>query len=156
VEQSELKRKAGVAPEVELEVDGPVTVEQVKAQWLVTNASRSLNYGDRNYAARETEIASYRSDVQSGMYDRVAEKIAMRHNFEWYLREGRTDQARLAEKRLATLEDEDLRREQIASLERLAKSMDRAAQGANSALLSELASIRAELERLRLDRTVNP
>ena len=155
-EQAEMKRKAGVAPEVELDVEGPVTVEQVKAQWLVMNASRSLNYGDRNYAAREAEIANYRSDVQSGMYDRVAEKIAMRHNFEWYLKEGRTDQARLAEKRLATLEDEDLRREQIASLERLAKSMDRAAQGASSALLSELASIRLELERLRLDRAVNP
>ncbi len=156
VELAELKRRAGVAPEVDLEVDGPVTVEQVKAHWLVTNASRSLNYGDRNYEAREAEIADYRRDVLCGRYNRKAEKAAMRHNFEWYLKQGLTDQARLAEKRLATLEDEDLRREQIASLERLAKSMDRAAQGATSALLAELAGIRAELERLRLDRTVNP
>lgn len=156
VEQAEMKRKAGVAPDVELDTTGPITVEQVKARWLIANASRSLIYGDRNYAAQEASIANYRSEVQSGMHDREAEKTAMRHNFEWYLKEGRTEQAALAQKRLAALEDEDLRREQIASLERLAQSMDRAAQGASSALLSELASIRQELERLRLDRAVNP
>lgn len=156
VEQAEMKRKAGVAPEVELDTNGPITIEQVKARWLVSNASRSLNYGDRHYASREAEIANYRNDVLAGVYDREAEKMAMRHNFEWYLKEGRTEQAELAQKRLATLEDEDLRREQIASLERLAKSMDRAAQGASGALLSELSSIRQELERLRLERAVSP
>jgi hypothetical protein len=90
------------------------------------------------------------------LYDREAEKTALRQNFEWYLREGRTEQAALVQKRLASLEDEDLRREQIASMERLAKSVDRAAQGANSALLSELSSIRLELERLRLERDSHP
>ncbi|RBP35308.1 hypothetical protein DES53_1234 [Roseimicrobium gellanilyticum] len=155
-EQAEMKRKAGVAPEVELDTDGPLTIEQVKARWLVSNAARSLNYGDRNYSSREADIASYRRDVQAGMYDREAEKTALRHNFEWYLKEGRTEQAALVQKRLASMEDEDLRREQIASMERLAKSVDRAAQGANSALMSELSSIRLELERLRLDRDSHP
>ncbi len=152
----EQMRKAGVDPSIDIEADGPVTVEQVKARWLVANAGRGLVFGDRNYAAREADIAEYRLAVQSGAFDREAEKVAMRHNFEWYLKEGRTGQAALAHKRLATLEDEDLRREQIASMERLAKSLDRAAQGASSALLTELAAIRQELERLRLQREDRP
>lgn len=152
VNKEEQKRKAGVAPEVDLDSEGPVTMDQVKARWLLANAARGLNYGDRNYTAREVEIADYKLAVQTGVYDREAEKAAMRHNFEWHLKEGRVEQAALAQKRLASLEEEDLRREHIASLERLAKSVDRAAHGASSAVISELSSIRLELEKLRREK----
>ena len=152
----ERKRKAGIPADVTLPSDGPVTMDQVKAAWLLSNSARSLNYGHRDHAAVETDIARYKQEVLTGLHDREAEKAALRLSFEWYLKEGRTPQAELAQRRLSAMESEDLRREEIARLDRLSRSMDRVSSSATSTMMAELANIRQELERLRLERANHP
>jgi hypothetical protein len=151
-EYDELCRRAGLPPGFYIPTQGPLTVEQVKGRWLLDNAARPPAFGDPDRVARESAAEYRKSMILSGSLDREAEKIALRHNLDWYLSHDEVPKAEVARKRLADMQEEESKHAEIAVLERLAGSLSEIAAESTyrSDITAELTRIRCEMERLHL------
>jgi hypothetical protein len=151
-EHDERCRRAGLPPGFHIPVDGPLTVEHVKGRWLLDNVAHMPGFGDPDRAARESAIEYRKQLILSGVFDREAEKIALRHNLEWYLHNDKSPLAEVARLRLADMEEEERKHAELAALERLADSIARIATEStwrSNYITSELGRIRRELWRMR-------
>lgn len=149
VEYDERCRRAGLPMGFLIPNEGPLTIAQVKGRWLLDNSANPPTFGDRDRTAREAAIENRKQLILSGVFDRDAEKIALRHNLDWYLHHDEVDKAELARRRLADMQQEESKEAELKVLERLAGSVAKlAAESAyRSDLAAELARFRCELER---------
>jgi hypothetical protein len=145
-------RRAGLPPGFFIPAEGPLTVEQVKGQWLLDNVAHMPTFGDPDRIARESAIEYRKQLILSGVFDREAEKIALRKNLEWYMHHDQGSQAETARLRLADMEEEETKHAELAVLERLADSIARLATESSwrsTYITSELGRIRRELWGMR-------
>ena len=147
----ELCRLAGVPEGYVVPDDAPLTLQDVKARWLLANAAHPPTFGDRDRKAREAQMCAIKQEILSGARDREAEEIAMRHNLDWYLHHDQLAKAELARKRLADMEREESRKKEHEILKKMADSLDRLAARPSygSEIASELSRIRSQLEGIR-------
>lgn len=143
-------RRAGLPEGFIIPSEGPLTIAHVKGRWLLENAANPPTFGDRDRAARELAIENRKQLILSGVFDRDAEKISLRHNLDWYLHNDEMEKAELARRRLADMQAEESKAAELAVLERLAGSVAKLAAESSyrSDLAAELARFRCELERV--------
>ncbi len=148
-EQDERRRLAGLPPGFFIPSEGPLTLEQVKGQWLLENAAHLPTFGEPDRALREALVAERKALILSGALDHEAELIALRHNLDWYLQHEKTAQAEIARQRLADLQAQAAQEAQAAALERIAQSLSSLSthDSCRSDILSQLSHIRCELDR---------
>jgi hypothetical protein len=142
-------RRAGLPPNFYIPEEGPITIDQVKGRWLLENVANYPTFGDRDRVQREGAIEYRKQMILSGALDRDAEKIALRHNLDWYLHNDQIPKAEVARQRLADMQKEETSRAELEVLERLAESVSKLASEASyrSDIVTELARFRSELER---------
>ena len=58
-----------------IHAEGPLTIDQVKGQWLLDNAAHPPTFGDPDRIAREAAIEYRKQLILSGVFDREAEKV---------------------------------------------------------------------------------
>jgi hypothetical protein len=151
-------RRAGLPPGFMIPAKGPLTIDHVKGQWLLDNAAHPPTFGDPDRIARESAIEYRKQLIFSGVFDREAEKIALRHNLEWYMHHDQSSQAEIARLRLADMQEEESKHAELAVLERLAGSIAQLASESSwrsDYINSELWRIRRELGRMREHHLLN-
>jgi hypothetical protein len=150
-------RRAGLPSGFVIPTEGPFTIEHVKGQWLFENAAHLPSFGERDRAARESAIEYRKQLILSGAFDREAEKIALRHNLNWYLKHDHSAQADIARQRLADMQEEESKHAELAVLERLAGSLARLAAESSwrSEFSYEMNRIRCELGRMHPQHPVH-
>jgi hypothetical protein len=151
-------RRAGLPPGFLIPADGPLTVDHIKGQWLLDNAAHPPTFGDPDRNAREAAIDYRKQLILSGVFDREAEKVALRHNLEWYLQHEQSSQADVARQRLADMQEEESKHAELAVLERLAGSVAQLASESSwrsDYITSELWRIRREFGRMREHHLLN-
>lgn len=149
--QDELCLRAGLPAGFIVPDDAPLTIEQVKARWLIANAANPPTFGDRDRKTREAQIAAIKEEILSGARDREAEEISLRHNLDWYLHHDELAKAELARKRLADMAQEEADKKEREILAKIATSLSKLASQPSygAEIASELARIRRELEGIR-------
>ncbi|HSI63012.1 MAG TPA: hypothetical protein VLE43_07830, partial [Candidatus Saccharimonadia bacterium] len=148
-EYGERCRRAGLPPGFVIPAEGPITVDQVKGQWLLDNVANMPTFGEPDRNFREAAIENRKALILSGALDRDAEKISLRRNLDWYLHHGETAKADVARQRLADMQTEESKQAELAVLNRLADSVSQlaAASTYRSDVIAELTRFRCELER---------
>jgi hypothetical protein len=141
--------RAGLPPNFHIPAEGPLTIEQVKGKWLLDNVANLPTFGDPDRLQREHGIECRKQMILSGALDRDAEKIALRHNLDWYLHNDQLPKAEIARQRLADMQKEESSKAELEVLERLAASISKLATESSyrSDIATELARFRGELER---------
>jgi hypothetical protein len=151
-------RRAGLPPGFVIPADGPLTIDHVKGQWLLDNAAHPPSFGDPDRNAREAAIEYRKQLIFSGVFDREAEKVALRRNLEWYMQHDQSSQADVARQRLADMQEEETKHAELAVLERLAGSIAQLASESSwrsDYITSELWRIRREFGRMRDHHLLN-
>jgi hypothetical protein len=141
-------RLAGLPPGFYIPEEGPLTIAQVKGQWLLDNVAHMPTFGEPDREAQEQMIQMRKAEILSGARDREAEEISLRHNLDWYLHHGQTAEAEVARKRLADMQAEVAKRAELELLERVAGALSEIAAKSSyrSDIRADLARFRGELE----------
>jgi hypothetical protein len=157
-EYDERCRRAGLPPGFLIPADGPLTIDHIKGQWLLDNAAHPPTFGDPDRIAREAAIEYRKQLIFSGVFDREAEKVSLRHNLEWYMQHDQSSQADVARQRLADMQEEESKHAELAVLERLAGSVAQLAAESSwrsDYITSELWRIRREFGRMKDHHLLN-